>query len=83
MDISINTNHSANKAELNDAAMPSAPQGTKGGRPLLSITHADVASADDNLGIDVPDAALSRGDSLGKLIRSAFNYPPPPMPNFN
>ena len=82
MDISINTNHGVNKADLNAAAIPSPPQGTKGDRPVLSITHADVASADDNLGIDVSETTLSREDALGRLISSAFNLPPPPMPKF-
>ncbi len=83
MDISINTNHGINKAELNAAAaIPSAPQGTQGDRPVLSITRADIASVDDNLGIDVSESALSREDSLGKLINSAFNLPTPPMPKF-
>ena len=31
---------------------------------------------------DVPDAALSRDDALGKLVLAAFNMPPPPMPTF-
>ena len=31
---------------------------------------------------EVPDAALSRDDELGKLVSTAFNLPPPPMPNF-
>ena len=30
----------------------------------------------------VPDAALSRDDDLGRFVNSAFNLPPPPMPNF-
>ena len=32
---------------------------------------------------DVSDAALSRDDALGKLVSSAFNLPPPPMPAFS
>ena len=45
------------------------------------------ASALDALGkseplADVPDAALSRDDELGKLVSAAFNLPPPPMPEF-
>ena len=31
---------------------------------------------------DIPDAALSRDDDLGKLVNSVFNLPPPPMPSF-
>ena len=31
---------------------------------------------------DIPEAALSRDDDLGKLVNSVFNLPPPPMPSF-
>ena len=31
---------------------------------------------------EVPDAALSRDDELGRLVSAAFNLPPPPMPEF-
>jgi hypothetical protein len=31
---------------------------------------------------DIPDAALSRDDELGKLVSHAFNLPPPAMPLF-
>ena len=31
---------------------------------------------------EIPDAALSRDDALGKLVGEAFNLPPPPMPDF-
>lgn len=31
---------------------------------------------------EIPDAALSRDDDLGKLVNAAFNLPPPPMPTF-
>ena len=32
--------------------------------------------------VDVPDEALLRDDALGKLVKSVFNLPPPPMPTF-
>jgi hypothetical protein len=32
---------------------------------------------------DVPDAALSRDDELGKLVNAAFSLPAPPMPAFD
>ena len=41
-----------------------------------------VADPLDVSGIDIPEAALSRDDDLGKLIGRAFNLPPPPMPAF-
>jgi len=31
---------------------------------------------------DIPDAALARDDALGRLVDSAFDLPPPPMPVF-
>ena len=31
---------------------------------------------------DVPAAALTRDDKLGMLVNSAFNMPPPAMPEF-
>ena len=31
---------------------------------------------------DVPEAALTRDDKLGMLVNSAFNLPPPAMPEF-
>jgi len=31
---------------------------------------------------DVPDAALSRDDALGRMVKAAFGLPPPPMPAF-
>lgn len=32
--------------------------------------------------VEVPDAALSRDDELGRLVSAAFNLPTPPMPEF-
>ena len=31
---------------------------------------------------EVPDSALPRDDELGRLVSSAFNFPPPAMPEF-
>ena len=31
---------------------------------------------------EVPDTALRRDDTLGKLVNAVFNLPPPPMPAF-
>ena len=31
---------------------------------------------------EVPDSALMRDDELGRLVSSAFNFPPPAMPEF-
>ena len=47
----------------------------------LTITRATV-SAEDIAAADIPDAALTRDDALGKLIGTASNLPPPPPPPF-
>lgn len=31
---------------------------------------------------DVPDGALDRDDALGRLVKRAFDFQPPPMPSF-
>ena len=31
---------------------------------------------------EVPGSALTRDDELGRLVSSAFNFPPPAMPEF-
>ena len=31
---------------------------------------------------EVPDSALTRDDELGRLVSSAFNFPPPAIPEF-
>ena len=43
---------------------------------VFSMSDAGVAVAIDT---DVPDAALSRDDALGRLVNAAFSLPPPPM----
>ena len=47
----------------------------------LTITRADVAP-EDVAAAEIPDAAFTRGDDIGKLIGAAFNLPPPPVPSF-
>ena len=32
---------------------------------------------------EIPAGALSRDDTIGKLVSAAFSLPPPPMPAFN
>jgi hypothetical protein len=44
------------------------------------IQRSDLASAEPVA--VVPDAALSRDDALGNLVKAAFNLPPPAMPDF-
>ena len=47
---------------------------------LSGVQSAGLASAEPVA--DIPDAALSRDDALGRLVNAAFNIPPPPMPAF-
>ena len=52
-------------------------------RGAVTFTNAPAALASAEPVADVSDAALSRDDALGKLVSSAFNLPPPPMPAFS
>ena len=47
----------------------------------LTITEA-VAAPEDIAAAEIPDAALSRDDALGKLVGAAFSLPPPALPDF-
>ena len=83
MDISINRNQNINKSQFEQtASVVPQNQNARTERPALSITHATVA-ADDGIDIDVPESALTRNDTLGNLVSSAFNLPAPPMPKFD
>ena len=57
-----------------------AARNAKNAVTFTDARPADLASAEPLA--DVPDAALSRDDALGKLVSAAFNLPPPPMPSF-
>ena len=69
-------------------AAQSAPDESKVSRPSpLQISRQVSSIALDGLAASEPagaisDASLSRDDDLGRLISSAFNLPPPPMPDF-
>jgi len=52
-------------------------------RDAVTFTSAPAALASAEPVADVSDAALNRDDALGKLVNSAFNLPPPPMPAFS
>ena len=80
MDISINNNTNIQKPAF-DQSMPTGQQKTKIEKPVLSISNTP-ASLDDDMDINVPDAALTRNDELGNLISKAFNLPAPQMPKF-
>ena len=82
MDIRINTNTNISKVNF-EASKPVAQQTNQPGvGSSLSITQAPAAAVDDTMGIDVPEATLTREDPLGKLVSSAFNLAAPPMPEF-
>lgn len=51
-------------------------------RGAVTFTNAPAGLASAEPVADVSDAALNRDDALGKLVNSAFNLPPPPMPAF-
>ncbi len=82
MDISrINRTSNVQKVELPQQDLPKAQEAKVERPPNLTVTHAPI-SQEDNLGIEVPETALTRKDALGELISSAFQLPPPPMPEF-
>jgi hypothetical protein len=92
----INFNNSANKAvgvrlETLDASQVSrlahetaegSQSSATGLTQFLTITES-TASPEDIAAAEIPDAALSRDDALGRLVGEAFNLPPPPMPAFD
>ncbi len=79
MDIRINTN--INNVNF-EASKHVAQQNQPSIGASLSVTQAPAATVDDTMGIEVPEATLTRTDVLGKLITSAFNLPAPSMPEF-
>lgn len=48
---------------------------------LSEVKSFDVLQGSEPLA-DVPADALLRDDKLGRVVSSAFNLPPPPMPDF-
>lgn len=83
MEINLNTN----KMPLMPAELPRAAataSAREGSRPAMTISTSEFSSI---TGSEVVDAATeadvaTRDDALGKLFQRAFNYQPPPMPNF-
>ena len=49
---------------------------------ISEVNTLDVIQGSEPIS-EVPEAGLFRDDTLGKLVSSAFNLPPPPMPEFN
>ena len=85
MEINLNKGFSGNlsvRQETLDASRASGPvSGTAHPPDRLTITQG-VASPEDIAAAEIPEAALSRDDALGKLIGEAFSLPTPPMPDF-
>ncbi|MBP5640781.1 MAG: hypothetical protein J6X55_14970 [Victivallales bacterium] len=81
MDIRINSNTNIHNADF-ESAQPAQSSKKSIEAPSLSITQASSSAVEDNMGIDVPESALTRTDALGKLISSAFVLAAPPMPDF-
>lgn len=77
MDISFNANRTSVQppATLQHPGAIAGPGGAQRPALVVSGTRTDAAEA-------VPDAALRRDDSLGRLFSAAFNFPAPPMPAF-
>lgn len=65
-----------------EAQGTSAVDAGREARDTVTITNAPSGLASAEPVADIPDAALSRDDALGKLISAAFSLPPPPMPAF-
>ena len=85
MEININSNGFGNVGlgSVNaDFGMAAKPQDVKASKPLnVQSTTIDALRNSEPVA-NVPDAALSRDDALGNLVKAAFNLPPPPMPAF-
>ena len=87
MDISIKQGNGIGGAAIQPLGRPDANQPPDRPDaqtpPQLTITEqtAGLPSAEPSIA-EIPDAALTRDDPLGELMKTAFNLPPPPMPNF-
>jgi len=87
MEININKMHNAvpSMGNIQSSAGPVPTAGKEAQRdigPAVTITRAEQGPTEIGIS-NVPDAALDRNDALGRLISSAFNMPPPPMPAFD
>lgn len=85
MDISLNVNNGNFGAWKLEDLQTSKPQDLSTSRPP-NLQTSQPPDLDPLQGseptADIPEAALSRDDDLGKLVNSVFNLPPPPMPSF-
>lgn len=91
MEINFNSgvnwsNVDAHKVEGQAAnATESAAKGAKvstGASLNVRSSSVDVLKGSEPTA-EVPESTLTRDDDLGKLLSSAFNLAPPPMPNFS
>ena len=87
MEINFGTNSFANVGLGRDvsgmAEVKAAGQGKDVSSSKIEIKSStlDALSQSEPLS-EVPDAALARDDELGRLVSRAFNFAPPPMPDF-
>ena len=86
MEINLGNNFSANMGVTSETAtqMSAKVENLKVKAPDITTTSRttfDPVKGSEPTA-DVPDAALSRDDDLGKLVNSAFSLQPPPMPDF-
>lgn len=88
MNVNINSmNDGARAAARLSASVPSDVPTNKmaagRGRDGADLTVSYACPAlEDVAAADVPDAALTRDDALGRLVASAFTCPAPPPPSF-
>ena len=68
-------------ARLASETAGEAKSSATGPARLFTITQT-AASPEDISAAAIPESALTRTDALGQLVASAFDLPPPPMPNF-
>ena len=50
--------------------------------PSLTITEDAATLGEASIPVNLANVELVRDDPIGKLVNSAFNLPPPPMPEF-
>ena len=81
MEVTINNNAANWGISLASKTTGESQSITTGAARLFTVTQS-LASPEDIAAAGIPEAALARDDSLGKLIGEAFNLPPPPMPHF-
>ena len=84
MDVRLNT---SNFPQQTPPLAPARDVGGAAQEPAPSVTVSKRAFP-DLAGTEAVDAATeadvaTRDDALGRLFRQAFNYAPPPMPNFS